>query len=89
MAEESAMSRPRPAPSTPAQRLVAGHYGRDAEKMSRTVSMDFREEREDLKKAAEESLNAILELDLEGNVRWVSPSWQDFVRDAQAVRTIA
>lgn len=43
--------------------------------MERTSSMDFREEREDLKKAAEESMNAILELDLEGKVRWVSPSW--------------
>ncbi|KAF7185009.1 Serine/threonine-protein kinase RIM15 [Pseudocercospora fuligena] len=45
--------------------------------MLRTISMDIREEREDLKKAAEQSLNAILELDLEGKVRWVSPSWQD------------
>ncbi|KAF2172424.1 hypothetical protein M409DRAFT_17657 [Zasmidium cellare ATCC 36951] len=49
----------------------------DKGQMLRTISMDIREEREDLKKAAEESLNAILELDLEGNVRWVSPSWQD------------
>jgi len=38
--------------------------------------MDIREEREDLRKAAEQSLNAILELDLEGRARWVSPSWQ-------------
>lgn len=45
--------------------------------MLRSISMDIREEREDLKKAAEQSLNAILELDLESNIRWVSPSWQD------------
>lgn len=45
--------------------------------MLRTISMDIREEREDLKRAAEQSLNAILELDLDGCVRWVSPSWQD------------
>ena len=45
--------------------------------MLRTISMDIREEREDLKKAAEESKNAILELELDGKVKWVSPSWQD------------
>lgn len=45
--------------------------------MERTISMDIREEREDLKKAAEQSMNAMLELDLENKVRWVSPSWQD------------
>ena len=45
--------------------------------MERTISMDIREEREDLKRAAEQSTNAILELDLYHNVRWVSPSWQD------------
>ncbi|KAK5127164.1 hypothetical protein LTR85_008525 [Meristemomyces frigidus] len=45
--------------------------------MERTISMDIREEREDLKRAAEQSMNAILELDLDGRVRWVSPSWQD------------
>ncbi|KAI7521293.1 hypothetical protein KC331_g19822, partial [Hortaea werneckii] len=33
--------------------------------MERTISMDIREEREDLKRAAEQSMNAILELDLE------------------------
>jgi serine/threonine-protein kinase RIM15 len=45
--------------------------------MERTISMDIREEREDLKKAVEQSMNAMLELDLENKVRWVSPSWQD------------
>ncbi|KAK5131760.1 hypothetical protein LTR08_000591 [Meristemomyces frigidus] len=45
--------------------------------MHRTISMDIREERADLKRAAEQSVNAILELDLEGKVRWVSPSWRD------------
>lgn len=45
--------------------------------MERTISMDIREEREDLKKAAEQSLNAMIELDLEGKVRWASPSWQE------------
>ncbi|KAI5370304.1 Putative serine/threonine-protein kinase, active [Septoria linicola] len=50
--------------------------------MLRTISMDIREEREDLKKAAEQSLNAILELDLDGKVRWVSPSWQEVTGSA-------
>ncbi|KAJ4986021.1 hypothetical protein SVAN01_08499 [Stagonosporopsis vannaccii] len=47
--------------------------------MERTVSQDMREEREDLKEAAEHSLNIIMDLDLAGNVRYVSPSWRDVV----------
>ncbi|MCJ1295407.1 rim15, signal transduction response regulator [Xylographa carneopallida] len=47
--------------------------------MERTVSQDIREERADLKEAAEQSLNVILDLSLDGIVRWVSPSWQDVV----------
>lgn len=47
--------------------------------MQRTASTDIREEREDLKEAAEQSLNVILNLGLDGIVRWVSPSWTDVV----------
>ncbi len=47
--------------------------------MERTVSMDMRAEREDLKAAAEQSLNVILDLGLDGTIRWVSPSWKDVV----------
>lgn len=47
--------------------------------MERTTSTDFREERDDLKKAAEQSLNVILDLGLDGIIRWVSPSWKDVV----------
>lgn len=47
--------------------------------MERTVSMDIREQREDLKEAAEQSLNVIMDLDLNGNIRWVSPSWKDII----------
>ncbi|KAL9068408.1 MAG: hypothetical protein Q9157_006518 [Trypethelium eluteriae] len=47
--------------------------------MERTVSMDIRDERDDLKQAAEQSLNVIMDLGLDGNIRWVSPSWQDVV----------
>lgn len=47
--------------------------------MERTASMDIRRERDDLKEAAEQSLNIILDLGLDGIVRWVSPSWSDVV----------
>ena len=47
--------------------------------MERTVSMDIREERDDLKAAAEQSLNVILDLGLDGTIRWVSPSWKDVI----------
>lgn len=47
--------------------------------MERTPSADMREEREDLKAAAEQSLNFILDLGLDGKIRWVSPSWRDVV----------
>ncbi|GAB7342401.1 hypothetical protein MBLNU457_g0615t1 [Dothideomycetes sp. NU457] len=44
--------------------------------MERSISQDIREEREDLKRAAEQSVNAIMDLNLDGTVRWISPSWQ-------------
>ena len=47
--------------------------------MERTVSMDIRDEREDLKRAAEQSLNVIMDLGLDGKILWVSPSWQDII----------
>ena len=47
--------------------------------MERTQSMDMREERQDLREAAEQSLNVILDLGLDGKIRWVSASWKDVV----------
>jgi serine/threonine-protein kinase RIM15 len=47
--------------------------------MERSVSQDMREEREDLKEAAEHSLNIIMDLDLESKIRYVSPSWKDVI----------
>ncbi|KAF2787023.1 putative response regulator receiver RIM15p [Melanomma pulvis-pyrius CBS 109.77] len=47
--------------------------------MERTVSQDIREEREDLKEAAEHSLNVIMDLDLDGKIRYVSASWKDVI----------
>lgn len=47
--------------------------------MERSVSQDMREEREDLKEAAEHSLNIIMDLDLENKIRYVTPSWKDVI----------
>jgi serine/threonine-protein kinase RIM15 len=47
--------------------------------MTRTLSEDMREEREDLKEAAEQTLNIIVDLDLDGRIKWVSPSWRQVV----------
>ncbi|KAL3417590.1 response regulator receiver RIM15p [Phlyctema vagabunda] len=47
--------------------------------MERSLSADIREEREDLREAAEQTLNVILDLSLDGVIRWVSPSWKDVI----------
>lgn len=45
----------------------------------RSYSEDMRAEREDLREAAEQTLNVILDLGLDGRVNWVSPSWRQVV----------
>ncbi len=45
--------------------------------MLRSMSEDIREEREELREAAEQTLNVIMDLKLDGTIRWVSPSWTD------------
>lgn len=47
--------------------------------MERSLSQDIREEREELREAAEQTLNAIVDLNLDGTIKWVSPSWTDVV----------
>ncbi|KAI5850216.1 hypothetical protein DFP73DRAFT_472996 [Morchella snyderi] len=47
--------------------------------MERTPSMSIRAEKEDLKEAAEDSFTVIMDLNLDGKVRWVSPSWEDVI----------
>ena len=47
--------------------------------MKRTMSEDIRAQRDDLKEAADRSQNVIVDLGLDGRVRWVSPSWQDVI----------
>jgi serine/threonine-protein kinase RIM15 len=48
-------------------------------RMERTVSEDIREEREDLKEAAEYTKSVVVELSTQGIIRWVSPSWKEVV----------
>lgn len=47
--------------------------------MERSPSATMRAEKEDLKEAAEDSFNVILDLDLDGNIRWVSASWDTVI----------
>jgi serine/threonine-protein kinase RIM15 len=47
--------------------------------MERSLSEDIRGEREDLREAAEQTLNVIMDLSLDGTIRWVSPSWTDVI----------
>ncbi|KAJ0114249.1 serine/threonine-protein kinase RIM15 [Diaporthe amygdali] len=48
--------------------------------MERSLSHHQREkDREDLKEAAEQTLNVIVDLNLDGSIRWVSPSWVDVI----------
>jgi len=54
----------------------------DAGALERTLSQHIREERQDLREAAEQTLNMIMDLSLSGLVRWVSPSWKDVVGTA-------
>ncbi|KAJ9643278.1 rim15, signal transduction response regulator [Knufia peltigerae] len=47
--------------------------------MERSFSQDIQEGTQDLKEAAEQTRNIILDLGLDGHIRWVSPSWTDVV----------
>jgi len=47
--------------------------------MERTTSQDIREEGKDLREAAEQSLNVILDVTLDGKIRWASDTWQEVV----------
>ena len=63
----------------PAVSALRNEAGTSRMQIYRTESMDIRDEREDLKQAAEQSLNVILDLGLDGIIQWVSPSWKDVV----------
>lgn len=50
--------------------------------MERSFSQDIQEGTRELKEAAEQTRNIILDLGLDGKIRWVSPSWTDVVGTA-------
>ncbi|PFH63315.1 hypothetical protein XA68_13772 [Ophiocordyceps unilateralis] len=58
---------------------VASLRAQQAGTMERSLSQDIRDEREELREAAEQTLNVIVDLNLDGTIRWVSPSWTDVV----------
>lgn len=76
--DEQDVSR-KPSLVPPAITALREHDGGGRMPMERTSSRDFREEREDLKTAAEQSLNVVVDLGLDGIIRWVSPTWKDVV----------
>ncbi len=51
----------------------------DGAAMERSLSADIREGGEELREIAEQTLNVIVDLNLDGTVRWVSPSWVDVI----------
>lgn len=78
MADEKKPTTLAPPAVTALKQEAAGSPGH-RHNMERTVSQDMRNERADLKEAAEHSLNIIVDLDLEGKIRYVSPSWTDVI----------
>jgi serine/threonine-protein kinase RIM15 len=75
----STSQEPLKSPAVTALKQEALGSGLHRTKMERSLSEDFRMERDDLKEAAAHSQNVILDLGLDGIVRFVSPSWQDLV----------
>jgi serine/threonine-protein kinase RIM15 len=71
--------RPLAVPPVSLLRQEGALSGSKISRMERTISEDIREEREDLKEAAEYNQSVVVELSLDGVIRWVSPSWQDVV----------
>ncbi|KUL89671.1 hypothetical protein ZTR_00538 [Talaromyces verruculosus] len=66
-------------PTVAALREEARTPGHHRVAMGRSYSEDMRAEREDLREAAEETLNVILDLGLDGHIKWVSPSWRQVI----------
>ncbi|KAK5987650.1 Serine/threonine-protein kinase cek1 [Cladobotryum mycophilum] len=68
-----------PSPAMLAPPVISSLRSQQASAMERSLSQDIREEREELREAAEQTLNAIVDLNLDGTIKWVSPSWTDVV----------
>ncbi|KAF2636152.1 hypothetical protein P280DRAFT_522400 [Massarina eburnea CBS 473.64] len=69
-------------PAVTALRQEAAANAMQRVQMERTVSEDMRTQREDLKEAAEHSLNVIMDLGMDGRIRYVSKSWREVVGTA-------
>ncbi|KAF2674161.1 hypothetical protein BT63DRAFT_3526 [Microthyrium microscopicum] len=69
-------------PAVAALRQQGPGVGMTRTAMERTLSEDIREEREDLKEAAEFTLTVVVDLSLDGIIRFVSPSWVEVVGTA-------
>jgi serine/threonine-protein kinase RIM15 len=77
--------------TSPAVTAIKYHAGvgcpQPGQAMERSFSQDIQEGSKDLKEAAEQTRNIILDLSLDGTIRWVSPSWTDVVgTDLENVR---
>jgi serine/threonine-protein kinase RIM15 len=70
---------PKPAAVAQMRAAAAAEAASQKNKMARTLSEDIREQREDLKEAAEYTESVVVDLSLDGVVRWLSPSWKDVV----------
>ncbi|KAL9089565.1 MAG: hypothetical protein Q9159_002443 [Coniocarpon cinnabarinum] len=82
--ENSAMAEDTPSPAIPQPSKLGSDNGlsrvaRLRAQMERTTSESIREEGRELQQAVEQSKNVILDLTLDGHVRWVSPTWTDVV----------
>src|SRR5687768_10989385 len=58
---------------------VASLRAQTAGIMERSISENIREGREELREVAEQTLNVIVDLNLDGTIKWVSPSWADVI----------
>ncbi|KAK4942256.1 rim15, signal transduction response regulator [Elasticomyces elasticus] len=88
MAEDGSAQQFLKPPAIAAIKSAAG-FGSDLTRhaMERSFSQDIQEGTQDLKEAAEQTRNIILDLSLDGHIRWVSPSWTDVVgTELDAVR---
>ncbi|GAW14565.1 hypothetical protein ANO14919_039680 [Xylariales sp. No.14919] len=47
--------------------------------MERSMSENIKEERMELREAAEQTLNVIVDLNLDASIKWASPSWVDVI----------
>ena len=69
MAEEDKQRATLAPPAVTALKQAAAADAAHRVPMERSVSMDIREEREDLKEAAEHSQNVLMDLELDGKIR--------------------